>query len=699
MKLLNRRSNGDAGASAGAERGPAAAPAGAAPPPSKGEGRRALRLLTHFAKGQRKWFWLAFLMLVAEALTAVYAVKPLAYLFGYLTRSANADNPPLLFQPLLDLLGAAPGQRTPLIGTVAILTAGIVVLAMLNSFADSLAEIFLARGGRLLGMSLRTTLHNHLQRLSLAFHNRSRTGDVLARVTSDVAQVEDFLTGSASDVTGSLLIVPIIVVTIFMTSWQLGVAAIVIVPVVMVISRSFSGRIKASAKRERAREGDLASAAQEMLTSIRVIQTYGRGGAEQERFYEQSRRTMEAALRTARLEAGFSWTVKTTEALAISGILWVGVLLIRQPGPETTVDDLILFLGLVDQMFKPTRRIIKEWSLIGKILASVERIAELLDRKPAVDDLPGAVPAPPLRGRVEFRRISFAYQIEPQDGSGPSSGGQPVRLALNDVSFRADPGEVVALVGPSGAGKSTVAQLVPRLYDPHAGAVLIDGHDIREFTLASLRAQISMVLQETILFSGTVAYNIAYGRPEATRDEIIAAAMKANAHDFIAKMPDGYETELGERGGNLSGGQRQRIAIARALVRSAPILMLDEPTTGLDAESTDLVLQALQRLMAGKTTIMISHDLNLVRPADRILVIRDGRIEQSGSHDRLLAEGGLYASLYARQFGAAEPPTPPPPPPDEEQLDSGEEVFETLLLEALPLPASRVAVESIVRPR
>jgi ABC-type multidrug transport system fused ATPase/permease subunit len=479
-------------------------------------------------------------------------------------------------------------------------------------------------------------------------------------------------------------------------SWELALTAIVIVPIISTVSQAFSKRIKSSSKKERAREGELASAAQEMLTSIRVIQTYGRGEREQERFAEQSRHTMDAALRTARLEAGFSWTVKSLEAFAVSAIVWVAVLLRARNANSISVGELVLFLALVDQMFKPTRRIIKEWSVIGKVLASIDRIAELLDRKPSVDDLPGAVPAPPLQGWIELRRVSFAYQTEPQDGIQPE-GGQGIQLTLDDVSLTVGPGEVVALVGPSGAGKSTIAQLVPRLYDPQTGAVLIDGHDIRDFTLESLRSQIGMVLQDTVLFTGTVGYNIAYGRAEASREEIIAAATEANAHEFIMNMPNGYDSELSERAANLSGGQRQRIAIARALVRNAPILMLDEPTTGLDAESTDLVLQALQRLMAGKTTLIISHDLNLVRPADRIVVIRQGRIEQVGRHDDLLQRGGLYASLYERQFGVSEPaPVEVDATEGDGEVESAR-VFETMLMEALPQPASRIQVESIVQ--
>jgi ABC-type multidrug transport system fused ATPase/permease subunit len=268
--------------------------------------------------------------------------------------------------------------------------------------------------------------------------------------------------------------------------------------------------------------------------------------------------------------------------------------------------------------------------------------------KPEVQDKPGAITAPPLRGRIEFRNVVFAY---PSIGPSKKKGDAKPRPTLNGISFEVKPGEVLAVVGHTGAGKSTIAQLIPRLYDPNEGQILIDGYDIREFTLESLRGEMSMVLQEAILFTGSIVENIGYGRPDASGAEIIEAAQNANAHEFISKLPDGYYTTLGERGSNLSGGQRQRISIARAFVRDTPILILDEPSTGLDAESTELVLQALRKLMKGKTTIIISHELNLIRDADKIIVIKEGQIEQMGTHDELIRAGGLYANLYTMQSG------------------------------------------------
>jgi ABC-type multidrug transport system fused ATPase/permease subunit len=668
-------------------RGRARTATGAAKTSDRGEAGRALRLLLRYSASQRRALIVAVVALAAEATTAVYEPLPLAYFIDFLRRE----------RPALPIPGIPWWPRSltffqsPEISTIVFLTVAFVLLAIANAVSDSTAQINFAKGGRALGYNLRVALYSHLQRLSLAFHNKSRTGDVLARVTGDVTVVEDFVTERVTDFVYSVMLLVGISVFLLKESWEMAVLAAVIVPVLSLVSNFFSRRIKSASKRQRASEGDLASAAQEMLTSIRVIQTYGRGGYEQQRFAEQSSRALRAALDSTRLEALFGLSVRLVEAGATIAVVWLSFYLIQ--GGGLTVGRFVLFTLLIDRMFKPTRRVIKEWSTIGKIFASIERIADLLDRKPSVVDLPGAVPAPPFRGRVEFRNVSFAYQ---SDGQSSVGSGSPISLALRDVSFTASTGEVIALVGPSGAGKSTVLQLLPRLYDPHAGAVLIDGTDIRSFTLSSLRAQLSMVLQETVLFGGTVAYNIAYGGNNVTSDDIVEAAMQANAHEFIEKMPDGYNTELSERAANLSGGQRQRIAIARALVRNSPILLLDEPTTGLDAESTDLVLQALQRLMRGKTTIIISHDLNLVRSADRILVVRQGQIVEEGRHDQLLARDGLYASLYARQFGpvAPEPALVGAPGADEEDEDDEvDQVFQTMLLEALPRPVDRRVYE------
>ena len=601
-----------------------------APAKTKGELRRVIRVFVDFSGGKRLYL-LALAMLVFEAITSIFAAYPIAFLIDFL----RGDRPGFSID--------VPFLTNPRDETVAVLTIGLILLTAFNSLADSMAEIYLARNGRILGYNTREALHHKLQRLSLAFHDQRRTGDMLTRVTSDVTALEEFVVKSMGDLAGGFLVLIGTLAFLLARSWQVAIVAVLIVPVMAFISNYFSERIKTASKRQRNHEGDLASSAQEMLTSIRVVQTYGRSGYEERRFAKQSRKSMEAALDTAVLQAKFSWVVSVLEAVSVGVVVWIGLYLFDRNA--LTIGTLVLFVILIEDMFKPTRKIIREWTRIGKIYAAVERIAEVLDRDPTVTDSPDAKEAPPFRGDLRFEDVTFSYKLDAEDVVGDEAADSGRKVALDHVSFSARPGEVVALIGHSGAGKSTTAQLIPRLYDPADGAVLIDGIDIRTITLSSLRSQIGVVLQDTVLFSGTVAENIAYGREDATIDEVMEAARIANAHEFIADLPEGYETMLGERAANLSGGQRQRIAIARAFIRGAPILILDEPTTGLDSLATDQVVKGLRSLIKGKTTIIISHNLRLIRSADRVLVIEGGRIVQSGTHDELSRRPGAYAEF------------------------------------------------------
>ena len=652
-----------------------------------GDLRRTLRLFAHFTVGQRRAFVSGSALLALEAVTAVAV--------------------PDLIKNLTDFLTA--GERpsyfgfTPSVGaTVLVIAGGIVLATAVNSASASTAEISLAKAGRTLGFNLRGALFAHLQKLPLAFHVRRSSGDVLTRLTGDVKAMEDFVEDSVGDLVGSIMILAATMAYLFRQSWQVALLAIVMVPLLTLVSNVFARRIKSASKQLRASEGDLASTAQEMLTSISLVQVYGRGASEERKFAQQSSSARDAVLRTARLEATFSFIVAVLEAIGIAVVILVGARLVSSRA--LSAGDLIAFILLIQNMFKPIRRIIKQWNKVAGVYASVERVNDLLDRQPTVVDAPDARPAPPLEGVVAFRDVSFAYQSLSEDAD--DTGG---RLALHGVSFRIPAGGSVALVGHSGAGKSTIAQLLPRLYDPHVGAVLIDGHDIRSFTIESLRAQISMVLQETILLRGTVAENIAYGREGASPEEVVHAARLAGAHDFIMDMPDGYDTVLGERAATLSGGQRQRLAIARAFIRDAPILILDEPTTGLDAVSSSLVADSLHTLARDRSTLIVSHDLNLIRHVDRVLVMSAGQILEEGSPEDLLASGGLYAELYAHQFGeavaasaaavggepvqepvrtevGAEPETEVPEPAD---ARAETRMFDTVLSRSVPLPATR----------
>ncbi len=630
---------------------------------------RLVGIIARFSQNSRRLLILSVITLVLEAVTALFIPLLIGYSITYVTLRisqilGNAATPP---RSPLQLLGLDSGIN-PDLETFVLVALGIILLTMINSLCDSLAEIYLAQGGRGVGYNMRVFLYGHLQKLSLTFHNQSRTGDILTRVTSDVAAVEDFIISNLSDFLGSALYLVLVLFGMFWNAWKIwrpgpGVQgdasvflipllALSILPVMTVVSNYYTGRIKAASKRLRSTEGELASAAQEMLASIRVVQVYGQGSYEQSLFSAQSRKAMNAALDAAGYQARFSWVVSVLGAVATAAVICVGAWIIFRNPVSMGVGMLVVFTKWIDDMFKPTKKLIAQWNAFGKLYASLERVGDLMDMQPEVRDEPGAVPAPSFRGRLEFRNVVFTY---PGLGSSKkvSDGKQP-RPTLNGLSFKIEPGQVVAVVGHTGAGKSTIVQLIPRLYDPTSGQILVDGHDIREYTLESLRAQISMVLQESILFTGSLVENIAYGRPDASGPEIVEAAKNANADEFISKMPDGYYTLLGERGSNLSGGQRQRIAIARAFIRETPILILDEPSTGLDAESTDLVLQALRKLMKGKTTIIISHELNLIRDADKIIVIKAGEIEQMGTHEELIRAGGLYANLYAMQSGQRE---------------------------------------------
>lgn len=611
---------------------------------------RLVGIIVRFSGNSRRKFVLSALMMVFEAGTATLIPLLIAYIIDYLSvRLSQIGGAPVEL-PLspLGFLGLH-SFINPDLETVVFVTLGIVVMTMINRLGASMSEIYLAQGGRRLGYNLRVFLYAHLQKLSLGFHNQSRTGDILSRVTADVVAVEDFIISDLSDFLKSALLIIFILIAMILNAWQVAAVAVLMIPLMALITNYYTNRIKAASQKLYSSEGELASAAQEMLTSIRVVQMYGQGSYEHSLFSAQGQKSMDSALEVTEYEARLNWVVNVLGAVLTAAVIWMGVYLIfRNPISIGGIGLLAAYIRYIQDMLEPTKKLIEEWSAYGELSASLEGIGDLLDLQPAVRDEPGAITAPPFNGHLEFRNVDFAY---PSISSLNDGAQAKPRLILKHLNFDIQPGQVVAVVGHTGAGKSTVVQLIPRLYDPSAGQVLIDGHDLREYTLDSLRSQISMVLQETILFNGSIVENIAYGRPEATGAEIIEAAKEANADEFISKLPDGYFTILGERGSNLSNGQRQRIAIARAFIRTTPILILDEPSTGLDAESTDLVLHALHKLMKGKTTFIISHELNLVRDADKIIVIKAGEIEQMGTHDELILAGGLYANLFKIHAG------------------------------------------------
>jgi subfamily B ATP-binding cassette protein MsbA len=384
----------------------------------------------------------------------------------------------------------------------------------------------------------------------------------------------------------------------------------------------------------RLKEGQVVNVLEEVLSSIRVVKAFAREDYEQKRFERESLESVEAALQARSIKAKLPPLVEIIVACGTCLVLWYGARLVLNGA--LTPGELLVFLLYLGKMYKPMRELSKMTDTISKAQVGWERIREVLENEMQVRDLPKAKRAPPFKGRIEFDHVDFSYE-----------GG---RAVLRDINFDIKPGQLAALVGPTGAGKTTIVSLLPRFYDLTSGQIRIDGTDVRQFKIKSLRQQISFVLQETLLFRATVAQNIAYGKPEATTEEIINAAKAANADEFIQKMPDGYDTMIGERGVTLSGGQRQRLTIARAIIRHAPILVLDEPSAGLDAESEQLVFDALGNLMEGRTSIVIAHRLATVRRADVIFVIEEGRVVEQGTHAQLLENGGLYARLYELQF-------------------------------------------------
>jgi ATP-binding cassette, subfamily B, bacterial len=514
----------------------------------------------------------------------------------------------------------------------------IVAAAAITSFAAYLREFLLNRLGEELAFELRVKLFGHVQGLGLAFHDSSRMGDTLTRITEDTRSIRDLATTSVLQGTTALVQIVFMLVIMLVMDWRLGLVGCLTVPLLGPTVWYFRRRIEKASRQRRKREGELTSVAQETMSSMRLVKTLGREANQQKDFGEESSKSAQIGLEVARLEAAYVRTVEVEVALVTCAVVWFGVH--RVWAGVLTAGDLLVFTYYVKNLYGPLRDLAKQGSKIAKGKVGLERVVELLDEKPSVEDAPGARPAPRFEGAIAFEHVSFEY----------AAG----RRVLGDVGFRIEPGQVVALVGHSGAGKSTVLSLISRLYDPTHGCVRIDGTDIREFTQASLRDQIGVVMQESVLLQTSIYENIRYGRADATRAEVLAAAEAAGLSAVIARLPDGYETVVGARGATLSGGERQRVSIARSIVRGAPILLLDEPTTGLDAESELLVIQGLNRLMEGKTTLLVSHKLSLIERADLILVFDGGRLVESGTHAELLRAGRVYARLCASAEGTFE---------------------------------------------
>lgn len=518
---------------------------------------------------------------------------------------------------------------------------------MLNSIALGIIVVFFFRGiffygqtylmsyiGQKVIIDIRENVYRHLQRLSLSYYERKKTGEIMSYITNDVAAVQGALVENMIEMVteGAVLIGSLS--AMFYLHWKLSLLTLVTLPLVAQAIKIFGKKLRKSSLTVQERSADITSVLQESISAVRVIKSFAREDYEIEKFSRENYYNFRAQMKNSQIMATLTPVIEFLAAIGVTVIIWYGG---REVINSTlTSGALIAFLIYVVNLSNPIKRLSRVYGNIQRALAAAQRVFEVLDTVPEIQDAPGAKPLPTVKGHVVFDKVDFSYQT-----------GDP---ALQGVDLEAKPGDMIAIVGPSGAGKTTIANLIPRFYDVTGGTIFIDQLPIKEVTLSSLREQIGIVPQETVLFNGSIYENILYGKLDASEAEIIAAAKAANAHTFITEMPEGYETQIGDRGSKLSGGQRQRIAIARAILKNPKILILDEATSALDTESEKLVQEALDKLMIGRTAFVIAHRLSTVQRASRILVMEKGRIIEQGTHQELLEKGGLYSKLYQVQF-------------------------------------------------
>jgi ABC-type multidrug transport system fused ATPase/permease subunit len=525
----------------------------------------------------------------------------------------------------------ASGGKMQIAAAAAIAT---ILIALLGAAASYLANYYTTSVGQWVANDLRLRTYHHLQQLSLNYYNTHEMGTLLSTITADVQTIQNFASSSTLGILVDMFTIVAMLVIMFWLNWDFTMIAVGVTPFMLLMVSRFKKAVKKATREVRKQQSNVVAVVQQGLESMRVVKAFGRQDLEQEELSDVSKATVEAALKARRVKALLSPIVTVTVSLCTAFVLWRSSSLILK-GTMTT-GALTVFLSYLSKFFKPVQDLATMTNTIAQTAVGVERVRAILEANDVIEERGDAREPQPLKGEIKFENVAFAYNKD-----------APV---LTDVNFQIQAGQMVGVVGPTGGGKSTIVSLIPRFYDPSAGKVSIDGVDIRDYKLPGLRNQIAYVLQETVLFRGTVAENIAYGRGSATRDEIVKAAKLANADEFIAKMPQGYDTMVGDRGDTLSGGQRQRIGIARALIRNNPILILDEPTAALDTESEQLVMEALERLMKGRTVITIAHRLSTIRNSDKIVVLKGGVVAEEGTHDELMAKSGVYAELYHIQF-------------------------------------------------
>ncbi|ANV84212.1 protein tyrosine phosphatase [Picosynechococcus sp. PCC 7003] len=538
---------------------------------------------------------------------------------------------PAQTQPTLAFLGFRNLDPAWLLVLIA---AGVIVIAVGRAIATYWNTVSLAIVGSRVMAQVRDQLYGHLQRLSLRYHYQARSGDLIIRVSSDANRLQEILLTAALPLVVSLLTLGGMLGVMAWLDLKLTLLSLVTFPLFWFAASRLSAKIRRASLTQRHREGAVAATAAESLAAIKLVQALSLEQAFADLFSRQNQQSLQESIETKRLAANLERVVDVLIALGTALVMGYGAHLVIEDA--LTPGTVLVFLTYLRNAYKPVQNFAKYTGRLAKAAASGERILSILAETPDIQDKPGAIATPPLQGLIQFKDVSFAYH--------------PDQKILKGLNLTVQPGEKIALVGASGSGKSTLLSLLLRLYDPTAGNILIDGQDLRDYQLTSLRAQMAVVLQESLLFAATIRENIAYGIEDATMAKIEAAARLANAHDFILQLPQGYDTVVGERGTTLSGGQRQRLAIARAAMRQTPILILDEPTSGLDNVNEQLVFDALERLAENRTTFLVTHNLQLAIAADQILYLDQGQIREQGTHHELLARQGAYADLFQRQI-------------------------------------------------
>ncbi len=586
--------------------------------------------ISYLLRPHWKTLIVAFIAVIGESAADLLEPWPLKVVFDYVLGSKKMPG------WLAGIVNSVAGRdKLAILYFAAFSVIAIAAVGAISSYGE---KYLTTSVGQWVMHDLRRTLYHHIQRLSLSYHDQKKTGDVISRVTSDIDAIQDFVSQALLGIVVNALTLVGMLAVMFYLDWRFTLIALSVAPFLFAVVYVYTRRIKKASRAVRQKEGEVVSIVQEVLSSIRVVKAFAREDYEQSRFEHQSLESVETALRARSLKAKLAPIVQIIVAVGTCLVLWYGVKLVL--AGKITAGSLLVFFLYLGKMYKPMRELSKMTDTLSKTAVGYERVKEVIETEREIRNVKGALPAPPFKGQIEFSHVDFGYTAD--------------NLILKDVDFKIEPGQLAAFVGPTGAGKTTIASLVARFYDPVKGEVRIDGKDVRSYKIKSVRRQISFVLQENLLFHASIWQNIAYGRPEASSAEIIEAARLANADEFIMKMPDHYDTLVGERGVTLSGGQRQRIAIARAIIRKSPILVLDEPTSSLDSASEELVFEALARLIEGKTSIVIAHRLATVRRADVIFVLDDGSIVEQGTHEELLSRGGLYAELHELQFRGEE---------------------------------------------